>query len=498
MKLTLSVSIVMLLFLAQLGFGQEDYNSWLKEQKKEYKEFISRQDKEFIGFLKQNWVQVSGNEGANFFRSPEPPKPEIFSPEKKTGIPTESPVVKMPAKKVNIPPSKSPGEGAAVQPPSETSAAEKSVTNLPAGTPVFNIDYFGRTLSVPQDKSLDIPFTGKISNAAVADYWEKLCKTDYKVLLDRLRALRDEMALNDWGYCKLLFETSRNIDHNDRNSSYLLTWFMLVKSGYLVRIGYRGDKVYLLVSTDNVLYDVPFFHMGTEGPRYYILILDNSEKEPSGAILTYKDNYPGSSRQINFGFSSLPKLGSTVEKSVINVEYKGKNYSFHVDYNRDLIQFYRFYPTTNLQVYFASQMSRDARSTLLPDLKSAIHGMKETAAVNFLLHFVQYATGYKTDPEQFGHQKFFFPDENLHYKYTDCADRAIFFSYLVRNLLGLKVIGLEYPDHLSTAVRFTADVSGDYVMYDHAKYVICDPTYIGAPIGEAMPKYVHMAAKIVE
>ncbi len=114
------------------------------------------------------------------------------------------------------------------------------------------------------------------------------------------------------------------------------------------------------------------------------------------------------------------------------------------------------------------------------------------------LHFVQYATGYETDLEQFGYQKFFFPEEDLHYGYTDCADRAIFFSYLVKNLLGLKVIGLEYPDHLSTAVEFTTEVSGDYVMYGNEKYIICDPTYIGAPIGEAMPKYLHMTAKVVK
>lgn len=497
MKLSLPFSVLIVLILAQTGFCQSDYNKWLREQEKEYNQFVSQQDKEFIGFLKENWVNVPVVQGTKPFRLPEPPKPEIFSPRKAPKQPVETPVAKRPSGSTKVSPPQPPSKHTAVTPERKIPPIRNEVTKSPLATPSLRIDYFGRVITVPQDTSLSLPFTGKISNDAVAAYWKRMCQTDYKILLDRLTALKDELDLNDWGYCKLLFETARKIDHNERNSSYLLTWFMLVKSGYLARVGYQGDKVYLLISTENQLYNVPFFQMGNEG-EYYVLLLNGSGEEPSGGIVTYKNNYPGASRQMNFGFRSLPKIGNAIGKTTIKVEYHGEQHPFHIEYNDDLIKFYRYYPTTNLSVYFAAQMSEPARSMLLPDLRSAIKGMNETAAVNFLLHFVQYATGYKTDSQQFGYQKFFFPDENLHYKYTDCADRAIFFSYLVKTLVGLKVIGLEYSDHLSTAVRFTTDVSGDYVMYKDTKYIICDPTYIGAPIGEAMPKYLHKAAKIVE
>ncbi len=498
MKITLGFSLMMLIIMAQSVFGQEDYNKWAKEQEREYKEFVSRQDREFIGFLKENWINVPVNQGTGPFRLPESPKPVVFSPRETHEQPVESPISGPPEKSTSVYPSPSPSQQTMNQPAAKIPPAANAQTTIHPGTPTLRIDYFGKVVTVPEERSLSIPFMGAISNDAVADYWTKLCRTDYKVLLDRLGVLRNELDLNDWGYCKLIFETARRIDDNDRNSSYLLTWFMLVKSGYLSRIGYQGDDVYLLISTENLLYNVPFFHMGNGGARYYVLLLRSPEKEPSGAILTYKNNYPEASRRLNFGFTSLPQLGNAIDKRVIKVDYGDKHYSFHIDYNKDLIEFYRYYPTTDLSIYFASQMSRPARETLLTELRSAVQGMSQTEAVSFLLHFVQYATGYKTDSEQFGYQKFFFPEENLYYGYTDCADRAIFFSYLVKDLLGLRVIGLEYTDHLSTAVKFTTDVSGDYVTYGNEKYIICDPTYIGAPIGEAMPKYLHMSAKVVE
>ena len=89
-----------------------------------------------------------------------------------------------------------------------------------------------------------------------------------------------------------------------------------------------------------------------------------------------------------------------------------------------------------------------------------------------------------TDGEQFGFEKPNFPDETFYYPYCDCEDRAMLYSTLVRDLLGLDTILLDYPNHIASAVRFTEDIPGDYVVLDDgSKYLICDSTYIGAPIG---------------
>ena len=46
-------------------------------------------------------------------------------------------------------------------------------------------------------------------------------------------------------------------------------------------------------------------------------------------------------------------------------------------------------------------------------------------------------------------------------------------------------------------MRFTTETQGDYVQLDGRRYVVCDPTYIGADTGEAMPDLKRANARII-
>jgi len=115
--------------------------------------------------------------------------------------------------------------------------------------------------------------------------------------------------------------------------------------------------------------------------------------------------------------------------------------------------------------------------------------MSEQQAVNFLLRFVQTALKYETDEQQFGEENYLFPEETLFYPYSDCEDRAVLFAWLVRSLLKLQVIGLDYPGHVATAVHFNQPVAGDAVEYQGKRFVVADPTYINANAGMTMPDF---------
>ena len=107
--------------------------------------------------------------------------------------------------------------------------------------------------------------------------------------------------------------------------------------------------------------------------------------------------------------------------------------------------------------------------------------------MNVLLDWVQTGLVYEYDDKVWGHDRVFFAEESLFYPYADCEDRAVLFSHLVRDLLGLDVALVYYPNHLATAVRFTDNVAGDAMQVGQTRYVVCDPTYIGAPVGMQMP-----------
>jgi hypothetical protein len=82
--------------------------------------------------------------------------------------------------------------------------------------------------------------------------------------------------------------------------------------------------------------------------------------------------------------------------------------------------------------------------------------------------------------------------------YSDCEDRSIMFSYLVKNLIGLDVVGIKYHDHLATAVNFSSKVSGSGFNYKGKKYIVSDPTYTNANTGMAMPLYKSAKFEIID
>lgn len=488
MNLRIYLHILILFCSTKVLFGQDDYQKWMNEQKKEYNQFISRQDKEFIEFLKKDWKSIDIKEGIKSFQKPKFPEPVTYSPSTSSNEPIEIPVSIIPEKIIIDPQRKK---------KSFPSDSPVETTKEPVDRSLIHqLNYFNSELLVVYNETLNISLTEPVSKESVAEYWKKLSGTNYLISLKRASNLRNKLKLNDWGYCKLLFDIGKQIDQNKRNESYLFTWFMLIKSGFMARVGYEQNKVYLLISTNNRLFDVPYFRFSNQEDKFYVLLFDE-EKQPEGEIFTYQDDYPNILHKLSFNFLSVPELGNQLIKKEIDFIYKGKRFLIPFECNKSLIDFYKFYPYTDLDVYFHSEISSESKNELLNNLKPFIDSLNEKDAVNFLLHFVQDATGYKTDKEQFGREKPFFPEESLYYPYSDCEDRAVFFTYLVRSLLNLKVVGLDYPDHVATAVRFNTNVTGDYIDYNNQKYLICDPTYLGASIGKSMPKYQKLKANII-
>ena len=50
---------------------------------------------------------------------------------------------------------------------------------------------------------------------------------------------------------------------------------------------------------------------------------------------------------------------------------------------------------------------------------------------------------------------------------------------------------------MCTAVNFKDGAHGDYLTLDGMIYTVCDPTYIGAPVGATMPGMDNRTAKLI-
>ena len=114
-------------------------------------------------------------------------------------------------------------------------------------------------------------------------------------------------------------------------------------------------------------------------------------------------------------------------------------------------------------------------------------GKTNVEKINILLAFIQKAIPYRTDQEQFGKERYMFAEECLFYPFSDCEDRTVLLSQLVKYFTGLPCIGLEFNDHITLAVNFPEEVKGTYILYQGQKFFICDTTYINAKSGMLPP-----------
>jgi hypothetical protein len=484
----------LLLLFAVVGRAQDtEYQKWLKQQEAEYQDFSDKRDKEFSTFLQQEWKAFNSFAGTPLYEKPKPetlPVVEGFKePPALHSKPVEVEIPRpksQPMNKVKTEPVPAPSvEPASVEPPAVNSAAvDVSLFDAPL---VFQYD---RTVAEPR-------IDATISKDVIAAFWSALGRTKYEPLLKELNDKRSAMGLNDWGFTLLVYQTGLRLYRENANEAKMFTWFVLSKAGIDARVGYQKTDVYLLLPCSQAMYGVPYFKLGQEDKKYYVANLDNGPRY-EGTVYSYDGNYPGANRSLDLDIKQIPRFQGVALKKDLRFIYQDKDYRFPVSFSQDAVKYFEHYPQTGFEVYFDSAPSTEASSSLASRLKPIVAGKDERDAVNMVLRFVQTAFEYKTDQDQFGREKPFFPDETLYYPYSDCEDRAILFSYLVRSMFGLEVVGLSYPNHIATAVKFHSAVPGDQIQYKGATYTICDPTYIGADVGSAMPQFKGVTPGVIQ
>ena len=330
-----------------------------------------------------------------------------------------------------------------------------------------------------------------LNENAIADAYEALCNSDYKPFLADCAQIRKDLRLNDWGVFTLVRQVADTYC-GTANESIVMQQFLLNEMGYKARMARKAteDKMMLFVATDCSIYAHPYITLN--GQNYYNLSGNNEQCQ---FYMCQKDS-PKAKNSVGMQLKEAPLFPGTVVSSTHQA--KGSAARVTVDVPKALMDFYKDYPQCDYSVYFNAPVNAAMENRILSSLAPLVQGRNEADAANILINFVQTAFQYQTDGQQFGYEKPFFVEELFYYPYSDCEDRAMLFSYLVRKLLGLDVVLLDYPEHIATAVRFNGNVSGDYLMVNGRKYIVCDPTYIGASIGMTMPRYKTVSAKVLK
>lgn len=365
------------------------------------------------------------------------------------------------------------------------------------------IDFYGKSLSIACPQSLCVKSKGAKENDAAA-YFRAMsrCKYETASLWQAIDNQVKAYGLNEWGHFCLLRSVAETI-HQDSNDRVLFIFYMLRNhGGYKVKLarGRDSGKLALLLALDNdkEVYSYIFFRFkeNDEEVKYYTVYGGGMAKE---SIYSYAFNEQDQVlRQMGLDFDQTLKIGACDRQRSLQVP-KQKSL-LQLPYNSSHMAYLDDVPMTVFPIYFSTDAPTEAQQALLDYFKTQQSRYSQQEMVALLLSFVQSAFAYKTDEQQFGYEKYFYPEEVIAYPYSDCEDRSALFSWLVTELTDAQVLGLQYEGHVATAVSFdnNANLSGDAFNYAGRKYYVCDPTYVNASIGMSMPQFKDQTPEIIK
>ena len=465
---------------AQTDDFYAQYEKFSKHAKAEYEDYRAQCNAEYVKFLERAWKEYK------VLPSIPRPKDEVVPPtimprqDKNKKQAKEIPIENVVSPILSLPQPKP------ISPIYENDKVEEKN---------FSFSYMGTTCEVRLPKDLNIRMSG-CESCMIATIWKQLATNAMDNTIRDFLALRLKMQLCDWAYLNLI-DTFAKAFCGHGNEAVIMAAFIYSQSGYKMRLGRDCEKLYLLYGSKHGIYEKGYIVI--EGINYYPL--DDKDERMEISDFTFPQEQ---SMSLYIENAQKFTIRPSAKRKLASEQYHDVTIDSQVNLN--LIQFYNTYPSsevngnfmTRWKMYADTPMDESVSQMLYPDIKNKIEGLSDVQAVNQILNWVQTAFQYEYDDKVWGHDRAFFAEETLYYPYCDCEDRAILFTRLVRDLLGLKCILVYYPGHLASAVCLKQQVNGDYISLDGDVYTICDPTYIGAPVGITMPEMDNRSAKVIK
>ena len=457
----------------------DEYRNFNQQATKRYTDFRHECNNKYVEFLKQSWEYYKAAPVIPVPKEEEVPPVVIIEEERET--PIEENVI--PHDEVIPVPE--------VEPQPQPIEPIKPIPVI--AEKWFEFPFFNTMMKVRADDTHKFKLSS-LNGEHIAETWEKLMTDKYDNMLIDCLSIREEYKLCDWAYLLMLLHFTGEFLESE-NEMILLTAYLYSQSGYKMRLGLDSKGLTILFGTNHQIYGLPYFDI--DGDYYYPLNGGSEEMQ----IADYA--FPNE-KYLSLMVTNEPLLNRNESKPR---NYTGKGYKTEAkcSVNTNLVEFFDSYPSSQLDnnpltrwaIYANTPLDATIKQSLYPALGEAMDGKSYPEAADILLDFVQTAFVYEYDDKVWGGDRPFFAEESLYYPYCDCEDRSILFSRLVRDLLELDVILVYYPGHLATAVKFNEPLKGDYIQLGEDKYLVCDPTYIGASIGMTMPDMDNKSAKVI-
>jgi len=354
-----------------------------------------------------------------------------------------------------------------------------------------NFLFYGQQIAIHYDKLLALSTTASVSEDSIAGFWNAFSRSNSNHLVDQLMDYRDMLGLGNWGYFQLVKATSACIFPFNHLSADQITWALMIRSGFDVRLAFNQSTTTILFPSKNTINGRQSVVIGQQ--RFY---LDRPMK--SMLLVTCPNPFPDNGGIIDLRFYKSLNFRGKLRVQKFVMTWEKKKYEFALRINPDEVRFLTQYPRTDPAIYYRAPLSNAIKEDLLRQFYPILSKFNKAEASAFLLKFVQQEFEYFSMDKKDDRSTGPFALELIASKSGDDLGKAVLFSWLTRILLELPVVGVQFPGYFSTAICFSNQLDGDAYYWNRCKYILADPTFQNAPIGILMPELSGLTPQLIE
>lgn len=342
------------------------------------------------------------------------------------------------------------------------------------------VDFYGYKLLFNFNKN-EIYLNDNLSEITLNAIFSSILKSNYKSLINQFKEIKKQYGLDDFGYYLLIHKYSCTA-FKSNNESYRLffVWFILYKSGYdtFVEFNELEIRIYAPINIS------PFIGYGNYQPiddKNYVDLTFKTEALKNSTEYIPPDNN-SNTNILKLNINEYPKLEALVESKKLYFDNNEEN-EINFSINKSLTQYYGDLPIMSTNKIHKNYGLSKRTGKLIEYLDSIVKSKNIVDGMNIILTFCQKSIEYKEDKEFFGMERPLFVEETLMYGVGDCEDKSLLFAYLISAIFKYETVIFLYENHANVGVNIKG-INGKYIEYKGSNYLICEPSYHNAKIGE--------------
>jgi hypothetical protein len=343
-----------------------------------------------------------------------------------------------------------------------------------------NVNFYGHLVPVTTSSLESIRAPYSINKSTIDYSVRRLERLDNSQLLAELKVVGDYYNLDDLGTVMLVRKVVQGISTN-RKTQNLLQYHLLNQLGYDVRLTYTASSISCFGRLEHK--PASSVYILLNGRRY--TNLDFTDMSVKGRRYLYKAN-ARKDRTIKFS-GKPPTINARKKQRSFRWIFQGRMFELNAVNNLSYTAYLNDLPQFNLgNEYVKMEASDEFRSSVIEPLREYVSEMSSNEQkANFLLNFVQSTSGYKTDDEQYGREKYNYPEETMANPYSDCEDKTLLLAFLYKELLDFESVILHFKrdKHVCLGVKLPNRSNSYSFTYNDEAYMVCEPTGRGYKVG---------------